>query len=153
MRVSLIWPTIRYSDPTPVLGLIMQGIEELRRVFLARGTSFKIHQFLTMDFNYSDRVHMRMNWDRWPKLRWYEPRWERYGKRAGPLSNALMLKRSDACIVIWTGGSKAAETFLKQARYTSTRKYLPIIEYEYDPYVRKNHQWDAWESQYVYGKK
>lgn len=50
--------------------------------------------------------------------------WERYGRAAGPLRNALMAEMADALLLIWDGASRGSASMLKEAH----KRHLRIWE-------------------------
>ncbi len=60
-------------------------------------------------------------------VKWFLPRWELYGRRAGPMRNKKMAKYADVLIAIWDGKSRGTANMIKEM--TKLRK--PVVRFEH----------------------
>ncbi len=61
-------------------------------------------------------------------VRIFKPDWQRYGKRAGPIRNALIVDHADYVVAFWDGQSRGTLSSVQLARRQG--KPLQIIHYK-----------------------
>lgn len=60
-------------------------------------------------------------------IRTYKPDWIKFGKAAGPIRNAEMVKDSDMVVAFWDGISKGTKSTINLAE--KSEKILKVIKY------------------------
>lgn len=60
-------------------------------------------------------------------LKLYPADWERHGRAAGPIRNAMMAENADALIAIWDGKSRGTKNMIETARKRGLIVYVKEI--------------------------
>lgn len=55
---------------------------------------------------------------------WFEAHWSYYGRKAGPIRNALMSEYADALLAIWDGKSAGTRDMIEKAQQNGLRVYV-----------------------------
>lgn len=89
------------------------------------------HVIFTGDSGYADKAgNNYAERNNWP-LRKFPPNWNAYGKSAGPIRNAEMIKDADALILIWDGESRGSANIRELAEQKGIPIYETIVSHVY----------------------
>lgn len=61
-------------------------------------------------------------------LKLYPADWERHGRAAGPIRNAMMAENADALIALWDGKSRGTKNMIETARKLGLIVYVKEIK-------------------------